>query len=104
VNLVFNSIDALATGGVIVLRTGAQDGGGWIEVADNGPGMTAEVQKRVFEPFFTTKAQGTGLGLAMVYAFVKRHDGRVTLDTKEGTGTSFRLWFPLSPVSVAAQG
>jgi signal transduction histidine kinase len=98
VNLVFNALDAMTNGGRIALRTGAADGGGWIEVVDNGPGMPPEVEKRVFEPFFTTKAQGTGLGLAMVYAFVKRHGGTVSLQTKPGAGTLFRLWFPCSPV------
>ncbi len=94
VNLVFNAVDAMSSGGQIILRTGGDEGGGWIEVADTGPGMTEEVQRRVFEPFFTTKAQGTGLGLAMVYAFVQRHHGKVTLWTRPGEGTRFRLWFP----------
>lgn len=105
VNLIFNAIDALANnGGAIVLRTGSDEGGGWIEVADTGPGMPPEVETRVFEPFFTTKTQGTGLGLAMVYAFVKRHDGKVTLETKLGDGTRFRLWFPSPPTIGAARG
>jgi signal transduction histidine kinase len=94
VNLVFNAIDAMPSGGQIVLRTGGDEGGGWIEVADTGPGMSEELQKRIFEPFFTTKAQGTGLGLAMVYAFVQRYHGKVTLSTRPGEGTRFRLWFP----------
>jgi signal transduction histidine kinase len=94
VNLVFNAIDAMPAGGQIILRTGAEGTGGWIEVSDTGPGMSEEVQKRVFEPFFTTKAHGTGLGLAMVYAFVQRHHGKVTLWTRPGEGTRFRLWFP----------
>ena len=103
VNLVFNAIDALSAGGQIVLRTGAEAGGGWIEVSDTGPGMPEEVEKRVFEPFFTTKAQGTGLGLAMVYAFAKRHAGSITVETKLGAGTKFRLWFPRLP-TVAVEG
>jgi signal transduction histidine kinase len=96
VNLIFNSVDAIgpADKGSIEVRTGADGVGGFIEVADTGPGMTPEVEKRMFEPFFTTKAQGTGLGLAMVYAFVKRHGGNVTLLTKPGQGTRLRLWFP----------
>jgi signal transduction histidine kinase len=94
VNLIFNAIDAMGGGGSIQLRTGEADGGGWIEVADTGAGMPPEVEARVFEPFFTTKDQGTGLGLAMVYAFVQRHHGKVTLETKIGEGTRFRLWFP----------
>jgi signal transduction histidine kinase len=92
VNLVVNAIDAGA--GTITIRSGTSDGGSWIEVADDGPGMPPEVAKRVFEPFFTTKGEeGTGLGLAMVYATMERCGGTVTIDTKEGKGTTFRLLF-----------
>jgi signal transduction histidine kinase len=103
VNLVVNAIDAVGPkGGTITLRTGEANGGSWVEVADDGPGMPPDVQKRVFEPFFTTKgAEGTGLGLAMVYATVQRHGGTVTLETAVGKGTCFRLWFPgAGPTSV----
>ena len=96
VNLVVNAIDAAGpTGKVITLRSGEADGGSFVEVEDDGPGMSAEVEKRVFEPFFTTKGtEGTGLGLAMVYATVLRYGGSITLDSALGRGTRFRLWFP----------
>ena len=92
VNLVVNAIDSGAS--TIILRSGAGDAGSWVEVADDGPGMPPEVAKRVFEPFFTTKGEeGTGLGLAMVYATMQRANGNVVLDTAEGKGTRFRLEF-----------
>jgi len=98
VNLVINAIDAMPDGGHIELSTGEERGGAWIEVRDDGPGMPPEVEQRVFEPFFSTKgAEGTGLGLAMVYACVMRHQGAVQLRTAPGQGASFRLWFPTSP-------
>jgi signal transduction histidine kinase len=102
VNLVVNAIEALPADGVITLRTGEDRGGGWIRVADNGPGMPLEIQQRVFEPFFTTKGnEGTGLGLAMVYATMQRHLGTVTLQTAPGDGAAFTLWFPAGSREVA---
>jgi signal transduction histidine kinase len=98
VNLLVNACDALQSSGQgtrVTLRTGTDGGGAFVEVEDDGPGMTPEVRARVFEPFFTTKGKdGTGLGLAMVYALAQRHSGQVTLATEPGTGARFRLWFP----------
>ena len=97
VNLIANAIDVLPDGGNIRLRTGEDHGGGWIAVSDDGPGMSPEVQARVFEPFFTTKGtDGTGLGLAMVYATMQRHQGTVHLDSEPGKGATFTLSFPLA--------
>lgn len=97
VNLVINAIDALRDhGGTIrVGATKSADGGTTLHVSDDGPGMPPEVERRAFEPFFTTKGEsGTGLGLAMVYACMRRHAGAVELTTGEGKGTSFALSFP----------
>jgi len=96
VNLVVNAIDAMTSGGTITVKTGKSETEAWVSVADTGPGMTPEVQSRIFEPFFTTKGtEGTGLGLAMVFATMQRHRGRVALDTAPGEGATFTLFFPL---------
>jgi signal transduction histidine kinase len=97
VNLIVNAIDALAErGGTITLRTGQSDGHIWVQVSDDGPGMPPEIERRAFEPFFTTKGdEGTGLGLAMVYACMQRHGGTVKLETAPETGTTFTLSFPM---------
>jgi signal transduction histidine kinase len=67
-NIVSNSVDALVDGGTVTITTGAADGGAWVRVHDDGPGIPEEHRARIFAPFFTTKGakEGTGLGLAMV--------------------------------------
>lgn len=94
VNLIVNATEAMQDGGTITISAGATAGEVWIRVADNGPGIPAEIANNVFEPFFTTKKEGTGLGLAMIYAFVQRFSGRVTLETTPGKGSTFTLLFP----------
>ena len=87
--------DALQRKGTITISTGSSDGGAWIEVADNGPGIPPDIKGRIVEPFFTTKGQtGTGLGLSIVYALTQRHGGRLDIESEPGQGARFRLWFP----------
>jgi PAS domain S-box-containing protein len=70
-----------------------------ITVSDTGAGMPPEVQARAFDPFFTTKAQGegTGLGLSMVYGFVRQSEGQVRIDSQVGRGTDIHLFLPRAP-------
>ena len=109
-NLVFNARDACALRGRIAVHGSArsldpteaaalQEGAGQyvlIEVSDTGAGMDAATQARVFEPFFTTKpqGQGTGLGLAMVYGFVKQSGGAINIRSAPGQGTTVSVWLP----------
>jgi signal transduction histidine kinase len=68
-----------------------------VEVADDGPGMPADIAEKIFNPFFTTKAQGSGLGLAIVRKIVDAHDGRIDMTTQDGRGTRFRVTLPVDP-------
>ena len=67
-----------------------------VEVADNGPGVPAEMTDRIFDPFFTSKPQGTGLGLAIVSKIVDAHDGRIDVSSSPESGTRFRIAVPIS--------
>jgi two-component system nitrogen regulation sensor histidine kinase GlnL len=67
-----------------------------IEIADNGPGVPAEVVEKIFSPFFTTKPQGSGLGLAIVRKIVDAHDGRIDVSAQPGGGTRFRITLPVT--------
>ncbi|MEZ3499048.1 ATP-binding protein [Pantoea sp. KPR_PJ] len=103
-NLVVNARDAMQQQpGEIRLRISNQQRNGRervvIEVIDNGCGMTTEVQAQVFEPFFTTKetGSGSGLGLSMVYGFVRQSGGQIEIDTAPGAGATVRLLLPRAP-------
>ncbi|WP_313689943.1 ATP-binding protein [Pantoea sp.] len=103
-NLVVNARDAMEKqSGEIRLRVWHQRRNEGdrvtIEVIDHGCGMSAEVQAQVFEPFFTTKAigSGSGLGLSMVYGFVRQSGGQIELETAPGQGTTVRLLLPRAP-------
>jgi PAS domain S-box-containing protein len=94
-NLIFNAVDALPRGGIIIIRAQSNGGESILEVEDNGTGMADHVRTRMFEPFFTTKGlSGNGLGLSMVYGIVSRHRGSIEVESKERVGTIVRMRFP----------
>jgi signal transduction histidine kinase len=70
-----------------------------VEVADDGPGVAAEVTDKIFNPFFTTKVTGTGLGLPIVRKIVDAHDGRIDVSSAADTGTRFRVTLPVTTAS-----
>jgi PAS domain S-box-containing protein len=118
-NLAINARDAMPDGGrlTIAISNATLDEayaseaeevtpGAYVEIAvsDTGTGMDRDTAARVFEPYFTTKGEekGTGLGLAMVYGFVKQSKGHVQLDSEPGRGTTVRLYLPRSELAESA--
>jgi signal transduction histidine kinase len=97
-NLIDNAADAMKGSGTLSLRTRRQGEFAVVEIADNGPGIPAEVRDRIFEPFFTTKPPGEGSGLGLETArriIVKRHHGRLEVETSDA-GTTFSVYLPLT--------
>lgn len=105
-NLIFNAVDAMPSGGTITLRTRPEADGVLIEVSDTGEGMPEEVRRHCFEPFFSTKGKsGTGMGLAMVYGVVRRHEGTIEVKSEPGKGTTFLMRLPRrDPASFVEDG
>jgi len=109
-NLILNAVDALPRGGVITVRTAAVERAikngdrsmhAVLEVRDTGVGMDEQTQKRCLEPFFSTKGKrGTGLGLAMVYGVIERHQGKIEIESAVGKGTAIRLFFPVRNLGI----
>lgn len=100
-NLFLNARDAMESlptrGGVLTIRTWSDGDLLHVEVADTGPGIPQDHLDRIFDPFFTTKGakKGTGLGLSVTYGIVQEHGGGIEVDSAPGSGTRFRLDFPL---------
>ncbi|HNW58259.1 MAG TPA: PAS domain S-box protein [bacterium] len=108
-NLIINAIDAMEEGGELVIRAQPSNGAARpfsaakaapprafveITVADSGIGIPEENLEIIFDPFYTTKAQGTGLGLSIVYRIIAAHDGEITVSSRVGEGTTFRVLLP----------
>jgi signal transduction histidine kinase len=96
-NLIDNAAEAVGEGGHIAVGAYQHSDGVVVEIADDGPGISREIQNRIFEPFFTTKqiGQGTGLGLDIVRRIVVAHGGEVAFDTKPGE-TRFVVRLPIN--------
>ncbi|MHB0868151.1 MAG: hybrid sensor histidine kinase/response regulator [Chloroflexota bacterium] len=108
VNLIMNSVDAIPSGGDIVIETGQKDGWAIVSVADTGCGITEEVRQHIFDPFFTTKGEsGSGLGLWVSNGIVARHGGDIQVQSDLGKGSTFQVRLPLAkaaaPVAQPAQ-
>ena len=102
VNMIYNAIDAMPSGGEI--RMGSQETNGRVvlTIADSGTGMTPEVKSRLFDPFFTTKGKGgTGMGMAVSFGIIRRHNGSIDVESEPGRGTTFRISLPVTEGAAA---
>jgi CheY-like chemotaxis protein len=116
-NIVINAAEAISTGhGIVEVKTGCADVGDEelranvtrqdpapgqyvvLTIQDNGQGMEPATQARIFDPFYTTKFTGRGLGLSAVLGIVRGHRGLLTVDSRVGVGTTFRVFFPVARV------
>jgi signal transduction histidine kinase len=99
VNILINACEAVGEGGTITIEEEEEmqeplGPVGVIRISDNGPGVPADLLEKVFEPFFSTKEEGTGLGLSIAVRVVEQHGGRLTVQSKEGNGTTFIITLP----------
>ncbi len=96
-NLLVNAAQAMETQGKIIVRTWGDGDSVFVSVADTGKGMPEAVKQRIFEPFFTTKeaGKGTGLGLSISADIVRKHGGKMTVESQVGVGTTFTVMLPV---------
>ena len=87
-------MQAMSTGGELIIKTGEAEEGVWISLTDTGCGIPQEQIKQIFEPYYTTKEKGSGLGLMIVQRIVRDHDGRLELTSHGSKGATFRIWLP----------
>jgi CheY-like chemotaxis protein/predicted Rdx family selenoprotein len=103
-NVILNAVQAMPQGGTLRISTGHDGSFVWIRVQDTGLGMPDEVRSRVFDPFFTTKGvEGTGLGMSVAYGIVKRHRGRISIESEVGAGTTVTICLPVAQGGLGEQ-
>jgi len=105
VNMIYNAVDAMPSGGEVRVATQETRDRVVICITDTGTGMTPEVKQRLFDPFFTTKGKaGTGMGLAVSFGIIRRHEGSIEVDSEPGRGTTFKISLPrVSPASTTTE-
>jgi len=97
VNLIVNAVDAMPHGGSLTVDCAREGQRVCLRFSDTGTGMEEEVRQKIFEPFYTTKGmQGTGLGLAVSYGIIERHEGSITVESKPGHGATFIIDLPVA--------
>ncbi len=101
INMINNSIDAMPEGGRITFRAWEKGSAVFMSMADNGCGMSKEVQSKIFDPFYTTKGvDGSGLGMSVSYGIVGKHGGKIDLISQVGKGTVFTIELPIATETI----
>jgi signal transduction histidine kinase/ActR/RegA family two-component response regulator len=105
VNMIYNAVDAMPSGGEVRVSTQETRERVVLCITDTGTGMTSEVKQRLFDPFFTTKGKaGTGMGLAVSFGIIRRHEGSIEVDSEPGRGTTFKISLPkVTPAGTNAE-
>lgn len=93
-NIFINAMQSMKEGGMIRVGVEEEKGNYIVEIRDTGCGIAPENLKKLFNPFFTTKDKGTGLGLSIVRKIIEGHRGGIAIESREGEGTSVRVWLP----------
>ena len=101
-NLLLNAVDAMPNGGMLTLQTEQLTSSVAVEVSDTGVGILGEEADRLFTPYYTTKQHGTGLGLAIAQSVISDHNGKISVRSKPGEGTTFRIELPVTQRSLTA--
>lgn len=98
INILVNAVQAIKEKGIISVKTYAENGFACIEISDTGCGIPKENLSKIFDPFFTTKepGKGTGLGLGISAAIMKKHDGQIKVESEPGKGTTFTISLPIN--------
>jgi two-component system NtrC family sensor kinase len=97
INIILNAIDAMPKGGTLSVELSQLDNMAVVKIGDTGTGIEAQHLPHIFDPFFTTKGigKGTGLGLSISYAIIQEHEGRITVNSEPGKGTTFSITIPM---------
>lgn len=108
-NMLLNAAHAIDIHGEITITTNLKGESVCVSITDSGCGMTPAIQAKIFDPFFTTKqvGAGTGLGLSVAYGIIKKHHGRIEVESTPGKGSTFSVWLPIQqpePVSADPTG
>jgi signal transduction histidine kinase len=101
-NLLMNAVEAMSSGGQLVVRTKLLKDTAEIlvTITDSGNGIDPSILPNIFDAFVTNKKRGTGLGLTITYDIIMMHQGRIKAENNDGHGTTFSIWLPANSIGI----